>query len=59
MYSQRGSHIKMVRTASDGSDQPVMVPRNRQIPIGTLHNIYRKACQFIPEEELTPHFYTD
>ena len=48
----------MVKMDSDGSDKPVMVPRNRQIPIGTLHSIYRRACEYIPEEELTPHFYT-
>ena len=59
VYSQRGSHIKLRRIAPDGNNQSLIVPRRRQLPVGTLHDIYRQACRYIPEEQLRLEFYTD
>ena len=59
VFSQRGSHIKLRRITADGNNQTLIVARRRQIPVGTLYDLYRQACRYIPEENLRPHFYTD
>ena len=40
--SQKGSHVKFVRTAHDIVDT-VIVPKKREIPIGTLRSILHQA----------------
>lgn len=59
--SIRGSHAKLVRNRSvDGERaqrQVLVVPIQRAPRIGTIHGIYRQASQFIPEEQLRPHFF--
>jgi predicted RNA binding protein YcfA (HicA-like mRNA interferase family) len=61
VFSQKGSHVRLQRITTDGQQQRLLVAfhGNKAIKIGTLHSIYRDACQFIPEEQLEPHFYTD
>ena len=56
--SQRGSHVKLHRRAPDGTLQVLTVPRHRELATGTLHDIFRQAAEFIPEEELRSYFYT-
>lgn len=56
----RGSHHNM-RRVIDGQSQNLNIPMHGKKPLstGTLRGIYRQALEFIPEEELRPHFYTD
>ena len=42
-----------------GERQTITVARRRQIPTGTLYEIFDEGCQYIPEQELRPYFYTD
>lgn len=51
--------MKLRRLSIEGRRQTISVPRHRELAIGTLREIYKNACQFIPEEQLYPHFYTD
>ena len=57
--SQRGSHVKLLRTLADGTRQNLTVPRHDELDRGTVHAIYRQASRFIPEEQLLPHFKTE
>lgn len=61
IYSQKGSHIRLARTNPQGGHERLLVAGhgNKPIPIGTLYNIYRRACRFIPEDDLFPYFYAD
>ena len=61
IFSQKGSHVRLQRITSEGEEQRLLVAVHgaKPLKIGTLHNIYREACRFIPEDELKPHFYTD
>ncbi|MEO8612005.1 MAG: type II toxin-antitoxin system HicA family toxin [Chloroflexota bacterium] len=61
IFSQKGSHIRLQRITSDGQQQRLLVALHgkKTIKITTLHSIYKTACQFIPEEDLKRHFYTD
>ncbi len=56
----RGSHHVLQRIM-DGQTQSVSVPVHARKPLapGTLKQIYRLAVEYIPEDELRPHFYTD
>ena len=40
--SQRGSHVKFVKYASEGI-YTAIVPHRREIPIGTIRSILRQA----------------
>jgi predicted RNA binding protein YcfA (HicA-like mRNA interferase family) len=40
--SQKGSHVKFVRRFEDDVDT-VIVPKKREIPVGTLHSILNQA----------------
>ena len=57
--NQEGSHMKLRRLSIDGHRQTISVPRHRELAVGTQREIYKQACEFIPEEQLRPHFYTD
>ena len=59
LYKQEGSHMKLRRLSPIGHRQTVSVPRHRELVTKTLYSIYKQACKYIPEEELTPYFYTD
>lgn len=56
---QRGSHIKLRRIQSDGLRQTLTVPNHDELDRGTLRAIYRQALRYIPEGELSGHFYAD
>jgi predicted RNA binding protein YcfA (HicA-like mRNA interferase family) len=53
----KGSHRRLKRVIDDAEQYlTVAFHGNKPIPIGTLRKIYREACEYIPEEELEPHF---
>jgi predicted RNA binding protein YcfA (HicA-like mRNA interferase family) len=56
----RGSHHIMQRVV-EGQTQSVTVPVHTRRPLapGTLKNIYRQAKDYVAEDDLHPHFYTD
>ena len=56
----RGSHHNMRRVVSD-QNQNLNVPMhgNKELATGTLRTIYRQALDYISEDELRRHFYTD
>ena len=56
---QEGSHMNLIRVSPEGRRQRITVPRHRQLVTKTLFDVYKQACQFIPEAELRPYFYTD
>jgi predicted RNA binding protein YcfA (HicA-like mRNA interferase family) len=41
-WSQKGSHVKFIRRDGELVDTAI-VPRKREIPIGTLHSILHQA----------------
>lgn len=61
IYNQKGSHVKLERITSNGQRQRLVVAvhGNKPIRIGTLRSIFRQASEFVPEDELYPHFYTE
>ena len=56
--SQRGSHVKLQRVVG-GSKQTLTIPNHNELDKGTLLAIYRQALRYIPEDRLTPNFYTE
>ncbi len=59
VYSQRGSHLKLRQRSRSRRGQIVVVPRNPDLPAGTIRSIYKQALQSVPEHLLRPDFYTD
>lgn len=59
VLTQKGSHIKLRKTLTDGSHQNTTIPNHKEIAPGTLKAIYRKAIEYIPEDKIKKHFYTD
>lgn len=57
VISQRGSHVKLRRIASDGVKQTLTIPLHEELDKGTLKAIFRQALRYIPENELKPYFY--
>ena len=55
---QRGSHVKLRRTLDDGSRQTLTIPMHRELDPGTAAAIFRQASQYIPSDQLRPHFYS-
>ncbi|HKS70355.1 MAG TPA: type II toxin-antitoxin system HicA family toxin [Ktedonobacterales bacterium] len=47
-FSQKGSHVKFVRSTDRGV-LTAMVPRHREVAVGTLRSILRQAA-LTPEE---------
>ena len=45
-----GSHVKFIRETAQGT-RAVIVPRHREIAIGTLRSIVRQAGLTVPELE--------
>lgn len=59
VVQQRGSHAKLRRVTSDGEKQTLHIPMHDELRKGTLHAIFRQACQYVDESQLRPYFYTD
>ena len=57
--SQRGSHVKLRRIIGNGAKQSLTIPNHSELDKGTCRAIYRQALRYIPEQELTPYFYSD
>ncbi|HEV3109282.1 MAG TPA: type II toxin-antitoxin system HicA family toxin [Candidatus Binataceae bacterium] len=55
---QRGSHVKLRRVLPDGSRQTLTIPMHRELDTGTLGVIFRQASQYVPADDLRPHFYS-
>jgi predicted RNA binding protein YcfA (HicA-like mRNA interferase family) len=54
----RGSHTKLRRDGPAGR-QNITIPLHRELDSGTLHAIFRQASRFVPEDELSPLFFTE
>ncbi len=59
VLSQRGSHVKLRRIGFDGQRQTLTVPLHTELDAGTVRAILRQASQYVPEEQLRSHFYTE
>lgn len=59
VYSQKGSHVKLRRITGKGGKQTLTIPRHKEMDRGTLKAILRQASKYIPESELTAHFYSE
>jgi predicted RNA binding protein YcfA (HicA-like mRNA interferase family) len=59
IHAQRGSHVKLRRIGIMGEKQTLTIPLHTELDTGTLRAIFRQATQYITENELRPHFYTD
>lgn len=57
--SQRGSHLKLRRTLSDGKKQTLTIPNHKELDKGILRAIYQQALKYISAEDLHAHFYTN
>jgi hypothetical protein len=53
--------FRLQRLMAEGDRQRLVVAGHGSKPIklGTLRGIYRKALEFVDEDDLRPHFYTD
>ena len=58
-HSQRGSHIKLRREVAGSGQQTLTIPLHREIDKGTLQAIFRQALRYIPQADLSPHFFTE
>ncbi len=57
IVSQRGSHVKLVRTV--GSErQTLVIPNHKELTTGAIVAIFRQASRYISEQELRLHFYS-
>lgn len=59
IHAKAGSHVKLRRIGPYGQKQILTIPRHRELDTGTLAAIFRQASQYIPDDELRPHFYTE
>ncbi len=59
VHVQAGSHVKLRRIGPYGQKQTLTIPWHRELDTGTLRAIFRQASQYMPDEELRPHFYTE
>ena len=57
VFSQKGSHIKLRRTAG-GVKETLVVPKHDPISKGTLKAIFNQASAYISQTDLRLHFYT-
>jgi predicted RNA binding protein YcfA (HicA-like mRNA interferase family) len=60
LIATKGSHYRLRRMVGI-VEQSISIPvhGNRSLNLKTLRSIYRQARQYVPEEELRKHFYTD
>ena len=52
-------HAKLRRLGAGGERQTLHIPLHREIRRGTLRAIYQQALQYIADDELRGHFYTE
>lgn len=59
-HYQRGSHVHMRRIVDD-QEQDVTVPLhgNKDLKLGTLAGIYKQTREYVSEEDLREHFYSE
>lgn len=57
--SQKGSHAKLSRITEQGAREILTVPMHKELDKGTIRAIVRQASRFIPESDLSEHFYTE
>lgn len=56
----RGSHHVMRRTVDDQTQTAnVPVHGNKPLAVGMIKRLYRDLQRYIPEDDLTTHFYTE
>lgn len=58
IVSQKGSHLKLERIIGE-KKQILIVPNHKDLDIGTVKSIYKKALLYLSEKELRAHFYSD
>ncbi len=60
VLSQKGSHVRLQRIV-EGKEQRLLVALHgsKEIKLGTLSSIYKQAVEFIPDDDLREHFYTE
>ncbi len=58
VVSQKGSHAKLARVRGE-TREILTVPTHKELDRGTLRAIFRQASRFIPESDLSQHFYTE
>ena len=56
--SQKGSHVKLKRIVL-GNSEILIIPNHDTISKGTLKGIFNQVSQYVPKQDLYPHFYTD
>jgi predicted RNA binding protein YcfA (HicA-like mRNA interferase family) len=59
VHAQAGSHVKARRIGPSGQKQTLTIPRHKELDTGTLRAVFRQASRYIPDQELTPHFFTE
>lgn len=59
VHARSGSHVKLRRLSLLGQKQTLTIPEHKELDTGTLRAILRQASQYVPEEELRPHFFTE
>lgn len=59
VIARRGSHVKLRRTAPDGSAETLTVPDHKQLDTGTCRAILRQASRYVAAHELHPHFFAE
>jgi predicted RNA binding protein YcfA (HicA-like mRNA interferase family) len=57
-FSQRGSHVKLRRSAAGGK-QILTIVLHTDVDKGTLHAIFRQALRYISEAELASYFFNE
>ena len=62
VVSVKGSHAKLVRVSLEGNTgqkEILVVSIHRKMSAGNIHAIYRQACRYIPEDDLSEDFFSD
>ena len=54
---QKGSHMKLKRTHSNGTKQVLIIPNHQELDKGTLKAVYNQALKYVSEQDLKGHFY--
>lgn len=54
---QKGSHVKLARTRTEGPKEILTVPAHKELDKGTLKAIFRQASKYVSENQLYEHFY--
>ena len=54
--SQKGSHLKLKRIIGE-TKQTLTIPLHNELDKGTVKAIYNQASRYIPESDLSKHFY--